>query len=60
MIQTLNSKARAMLLDARLASDFWAKEINTECYLHQRTPPSSVNRLSPYEMLNGPSQNYII
>jgi hypothetical protein len=53
MIRTLNSKARAMLLDTRLPSNFCAESINTACYLHQRTPSSSVNGLSPYEMLNG-------
>jgi hypothetical protein len=53
IIRSLDSKARAMLLDARLPSNLWAEAINTAYYLHQRTPSSSVDGLSPYEMLNG-------
>jgi len=54
MIQTLNSKARSMMLDANVPIIFWPKAIRTACYLHRRSPTSSLtdNRL-PYEVLYG-------
>jgi hypothetical protein len=52
MIQTLNSKARAMMLDAYLPPPFWAEMIETACYLHRRTPSRSLNGRSPYEVLH--------
>ena len=34
MIRTLSTKARLMLLDARLEDIFWAEAVNTATYLH--------------------------
>jgi hypothetical protein len=52
MIRTINTKARCMLLDSKLPMRFWAEAIRTACYLHQRTPNSSLlNYMSPYESL---------
>lgn len=54
MIQTLNMKARCLLLDANLPMRFWAEAIKTACYIHRRTPTSSLpDGKSPYEMLYG-------
>jgi hypothetical protein len=54
MIRTLNTKARAMLLDAGLPMTFWGEAIKTACYLHHRTPTSSlIDFKSPYELLHG-------
>ena len=58
MIRTINTKARSMLLDAALPMRFWAEAIRTSCYLHQRTPSSSLpDGKSPYEMLSGKTPN---
>jgi hypothetical protein len=54
MIRTLYTKARAMLLDAGLPMTFWGEAIKTACYLHHRTPTSSlIDFKSPYELLHG-------
>jgi hypothetical protein len=54
MIRTINTKARHMLLDSNLPMRFWVEAIHTACYLHQRTPNSSLlNYISPYESLTG-------
>lgn len=43
-----------MLLDAGLPIKFWAEAIKTACYLHRRTPSSSLpGNLTPYETLYG-------
>ena len=54
MIRTLNAKTRSMMLDANVPIIFWPEAIRTACYLHRRSPTSSVtdNRL-PYEALYG-------
>ena len=54
MIQTINTKARCMLLDAKLQVRFWAEAIRTAVYIHRRSPTSSLpDSRSPYEMLYG-------
>ena len=54
MIQTLNSKARCLLLDSGLPSRFWAEAIKTSVYLHRRTPTASLpNFQNPSEALYG-------
>ena len=53
MIRTLNTKARSMLLDAKLPKKFWAEAIATAAYLHQRSPSNSLEGLTPYELLTG-------
>ena len=47
LIQTLNTKARSMLLDAKLPKKFWAEAIATATYLHQRSPSNSLEGLTP-------------
>ena len=54
MIQTLNSKARCLLLDAELPTKFWGESIKTSVYIHRRTPTSSLEgHRSPFEALYG-------
>ena len=52
MIQTLVTKARTLLIDAKLPTAMWAEAIMTSSYLHERTPSRPLNHRSPYEMLN--------
>jgi hypothetical protein len=52
MLQTLNSKARACILDAQLPTIFWAELIETACYLHRRSPTRSLQGRTPYEVLH--------
>jgi hypothetical protein len=51
MLETLNTKARALMIDANLPSNFWAEAINAAVYLHQRTPTKALNGMTPYEKL---------
>jgi len=54
MIRTPNAKARSMMLDANVPIIFWPEAIRTACYLHQRSPTSSLtDNRSPYEALYG-------
>jgi hypothetical protein len=52
MLQTLNSKARACILDAQLPTVFWAELVETACYLHRRSPTRSLQGRTPYEVLH--------
>jgi len=52
MIQTLVTKARTMLIDAKLPTAMWAEAISTAAYLHERSPSRSLQHKTPYEMLN--------
>jgi transposase InsO family protein len=54
MIRTLNTKARCMMLDAKMPMRFWAEAVKTACYLHGRSPTSSLpGNKTPYEALYG-------
>jgi len=54
MIRTLNAKARSMMLDANVSIIFWPEAIRTACYLHRRSPTSSLtDNRTPYEALYG-------
>ena len=54
MIQTLNTKARCLLLDAQLPAKFWAEAIKTAAYIHRRTPTTSLPEFkTPFEALYG-------
>ena len=57
MIQTINEKARAMILDSQVPIEHWGWAVHTAVYLHQRTPNESLQReqrlyTTPYEMLH--------
>ena len=53
MIRTISTKARSLLLDSRLEDVFWAEAVNTAIYLHSRSPSSSLNNQTSYEVLTG-------
>ena len=54
MIRTLNAKARSMMLDANVPIIFWPEAIRMACYLHRRSPTSSLaDTRTPYEALCG-------
>jgi len=54
MIRTLNTKARSMMWNANVPIKFWPEAIRTACYLHRRSPTSSLSgNRSPYEALYG-------
>ena len=54
MIRTINTKARSMLLDAKLPAKFWGEAIQTASYLHKRTPTATLpGFISPFEHLYG-------
>jgi len=54
MIRTLNAKARSMMLDANVPIIFSPEAIRTACYLHRRSPTSSLtDNRSPYKALYG-------
>ena len=51
-IQTINGKARSMLLDAQVPHRFWAEAVNTAVYLHSISPTRTLKGwLSPHEAL---------
>ena len=56
MIQTLTTKARAMLIDSRLPPEMWAEAIETAAYLHARSPSRSLDFKTPYKVLRGPGK----
>jgi hypothetical protein len=54
MSRTLNTKARALLLDTDLPMKFWGEAIRTACYLHRISPTTSLDsHISPHESLLG-------
>ena len=54
MIRTLNTKARSMMQDANVPTRFWPEAVRTACYVHRRSPTSSLSgNRSPYEALFG-------
>jgi len=52
MIQTLVTKARTMLIDAKLPTPMRAEAISTAAYLHTCSPSRPLQHQTPYEMLN--------
>ena len=51
MIRTITTKARALLLDARLPAEFWAEAIQTAVYLHAGSLSQSNKGKTPLEMI---------
>ena len=51
MIQTLNTRARSMMIDANIPVAFWAEMINTASYLQKRSPTIALQGRTPYEVL---------
>ena len=48
--RTLLNKVRALLLEAKMPKYFWGEALEAAIYLYNRTPHSSLNYKSPYEV----------
>nr|GFA81988.1 ribonuclease H-like domain-containing protein [Tanacetum cinerariifolium] len=59
--QTLIKAARTMLADLLLPIPFWAKAVNTACYVQNRVLVTKPHNKTPYEILHGrtPSIDFI-
>ncbi|GJW71392.1 putative ribonuclease H-like domain-containing protein [Tanacetum coccineum] len=53
MIRTLIEAARTMLADLLLPTTFWAKAVNTACYILNRVRVTKPQNKTPYELLFG-------
>nr|GEW41704.1 hypothetical protein [Tanacetum cinerariifolium] len=51
--RTLIEAARTMLVDSLLPIPFWAKAINTACYVQNRVLVTKPHNKTPYELLHG-------
>nr|GEV19038.1 putative ribonuclease H-like domain-containing protein [Tanacetum cinerariifolium] len=51
--RTLIEAARTMLADLLLPILFWAKAVNTACYVHNRVLVTKPHNKTPYELLHG-------
>nr|GEY08383.1 hypothetical protein [Tanacetum cinerariifolium] len=51
--RTLIEAARTMLADAKLPVTFWAKVVNTACYVQTRVLVNKSQNNTPYELFNG-------
>ena len=52
MIQTLNTRARSMMIDANIPISIWAEMINTASYLQQRSATIALQNRTLYELLH--------
>nr|GEV48487.1 hypothetical protein [Tanacetum cinerariifolium] len=50
--RTLIEAARTMLVDAKLPITFWAKAVNTACYVQNRVLVIKPHNKTPYELFN--------
>jgi hypothetical protein len=48
--RTLFNKVRALLIQANLAKKYWGEALLSAVYLYNRTPNSSINYKTPYEL----------
>nr|GEY46432.1 hypothetical protein [Tanacetum cinerariifolium] len=51
--RSLIEAARTMLADAKLPVTFWAKAVNTACYVQNRVLVNKAHNKTPYEFFNG-------
>ncbi|GJR68141.1 putative ribonuclease H-like domain-containing protein [Tanacetum coccineum] len=51
--RTLIEAARTMLADSLLPTTFWAKVVNTACYVQNRVLVTKPHNKTPYELLHG-------
>ncbi|GJZ82055.1 putative ribonuclease H-like domain-containing protein [Tanacetum coccineum] len=51
--RTLIEAARTMLADSKLPTTFWAKVVNTACYVQNRVLVVKPHNKTPYELLRG-------
>ncbi|GKF50772.1 putative ribonuclease H-like domain-containing protein, partial [Tanacetum coccineum] len=55
--RTLIEAARTMLADSLLPTTFWAKTVNTACYVQNRVLVTKPHNKTPYELLLGIETN---
>ena len=48
--QTLIEKARCMINPAKIKNNFWTTAVDTANYIRNRSPTSSLNGKTPYEL----------
>nr|GEV13271.1 ribonuclease H-like domain-containing protein [Tanacetum cinerariifolium] len=53
MNRTLTEAARTMLADSKLPTNFWAKAVNTACYVQNRVSVVKPHNKTPYELFHG-------
>lgn len=58
MNRTLLERVRCLLSNARLAKGFWAEALNTVCYLVNRTPATTIDCKTPFEVWSGNPADY--
>nr|GEZ67020.1 ribonuclease H-like domain-containing protein [Tanacetum cinerariifolium] len=51
--RTLIEAARTMLADSKLLTTFWAKAVNTACYVQNRVLVVKPHNKTPYELVHG-------
>nr|GEV02148.1 putative ribonuclease H-like domain-containing protein [Tanacetum cinerariifolium] len=51
--RTLIEAARTMLVDSKLPTTFWAKAVNTICYVLKRALVIKPHKMTPYELICG-------
>ncbi|GKA23587.1 retrovirus-related pol polyprotein from transposon TNT 1-94 [Tanacetum coccineum] len=51
--RTLIEAARILLTDSKLPTTFWAKAVNTACYVHNRVLVVKPHNKTPYELFRG-------
>nr|GFB54078.1 ribonuclease H-like domain-containing protein [Tanacetum cinerariifolium] len=51
--RTLIEAARTMLVDSKLPTAFWAKAVNTACYVLNRALVTKPHNKTPYELICG-------
>ncbi|GKD02353.1 putative ribonuclease H-like domain-containing protein, partial [Tanacetum coccineum] len=54
--RTLTKAARTMLADSKLPTTFWAKAVNTACYVQNRVLVVKPHNKTPYELFHGRTQ----
>ena len=55
--KSLQEIARTMLLESGLSKGFWAKAVNTACYIHNRIFLRPTLKKTPYELWKGRKSN---
>ncbi|GKA07795.1 putative ribonuclease H-like domain-containing protein [Tanacetum coccineum] len=55
--KTLIEAARTMLADSKLPTTFWAKVVNTACYVQNRVLVVKPHNKTPYELFHGRTPN---
>lgn len=58
MNRTLLERARCMLSNSSLSKDFWAEAINMPCYLVNRSPSTTIECKTPFELWFDTLANY--